>query len=120
MLKKLSRMMASGNDKNFQCRKKTPYLKGAMFSVPSAAILDTKATGRGTIPLIIEVGSADIMASLIEFKKDFAEQDGDSIKLTFAGASEAHLLAKEIGEAGIGVLLTRPRPFPAVWEQRRM
>ena len=53
MLKKLSRMMASGNDENFKCRKKAPYLKGAMFSVPSAAILDTKATGRGTIPLIM-------------------------------------------------------------------
>ena len=75
---------------------------------------------KGELTLVVNVESADIMASLVEFKKDFAEQDGDSIKLTFAGASEAHLLAKEIGEAGIGVLLTRPRPFPTVWEQRRM
>ena len=75
---------------------------------------------KGELTLVVNVESADIMASLVEFKRDFAEQDGDSIKLTFAGASEAHLLAKEIGEAGIGVLLTRPRPFPNVWEQRRM
>ncbi|KAH9935457.1 composite domain of metallo-dependent hydrolase [Fomitopsis serialis] len=44
----------------------------------------------------------------------------EHIKMTFAGASEAHLLAKEIGEAGIGVLITRPRPFPGTWEQRRI
>lgn len=75
---------------------------------------------KGELTLVVNVESADIMASLVEFKRDFAEQDGDFIKLTFAGASEAHLLAKEIGEAGIGVLLTHPRPFPNVWEQRRM
>ncbi|KAG5721025.1 hypothetical protein E4T56_gene1508, partial [Termitomyces sp. T112] len=43
-----------------------------------------------------------------------------SIKFTFTGASEAHLLAKEIGEAGIGVILAPSRPFPGTWESRRI
>ncbi|TFY65180.1 hypothetical protein EVJ58_g2133 [Rhodofomes roseus] len=75
---------------------------------------------KGEMTLVVEVESADIMASLIELKKDIEEREGSTIKMTFAGASEAHLLAKEIGEADIGVLLTRPRPFPGTWEQRRI
>ncbi len=40
--------------------------------------------------------------------------------MTFAGAAEAHLLAAEIGYAGIGVIVVPSRPFPATWELRRM
>ncbi|KZT72054.1 composite domain of metallo-dependent hydrolase [Daedalea quercina L-15889] len=75
---------------------------------------------KGELILVVDVESADIMASLIELKKDIEDREGNTIKMTFAGASEAHLLAKEISEGGIGVLLTRPRPFPMTWEQRRI
>lgn len=40
--------------------------------------------------------------------------------MTLTGATEAHILAKEIGEAGIGVILNPVRPFPYVWDSRRM
>jgi hypothetical protein len=60
------------------------------------------------------------MASLIQLKKEAEENSRRPIRLTFSGASEAHLLAKEIGQAGIGVILTSPRPFPATWESSRM
>lgn len=37
--------------------------------------------------------------------------------MTVAGATEAYLLASELAEAGVGVALTRVRPFPLTWEQ---
>lgn len=68
----------------------------------------------------MQVQSADIMATLIELKKEVEEESGTSIKLTFSGANEAHILAKEIGEAGVGVILNPSRPFPGTWKSRRM
>lgn len=40
--------------------------------------------------------------------------------MTLSGATEAHLLAKEIGEAGVGVIFVSSRPFPTTWEQKRV
>ncbi|KAG6891465.1 hypothetical protein C0992_006196 [Termitomyces sp. T32_za158] len=68
----------------------------------------------GRLPLVIRVQSADVMTSLIKLKKEVENSSGHTIKFTFTGANEAHLLAKEIGEAGIGVILAPSRPFPAV------
>lgn len=50
------------------------------------------------IPLVIEVHSADIMSSLLKLKTETEERWGTTIKMTFSGATEAHLLAKEIGK----------------------
>jgi hypothetical protein len=72
------------------------------------------------LPLVVEVHSADIMASLINLKKEIETRHRTLIKLTFAGASEAHILAKEIGAAKVGVILNPARPFPATWKSRRM
>lgn len=60
------------------------------------------------------------MASLISLKKEVEVKSGTSIQMTFSGANEAHLLAKEIGDAGIGVILQPSRPFPGAWKSRRM
>lgn len=60
------------------------------------------------------------MASLIQLKQEVEAETGSAIKLTFAGASEAHILAKDIGQNGIGVILNPSRPFPASWESKRM
>jgi hypothetical protein len=60
------------------------------------------------------------MASLISLKKEVEVKSGTSIQMTFSGANEAHLLAKEIGDAGIGIILQPSRPFPGTWKSRRM
>ncbi|KAK7059701.1 carbohydrate esterase family 9 protein [Favolaschia claudopus] len=73
----------------------------------------------GKIPLVVEAESADVIASLIVLKKEVETTSGTRIRLTLAGATEAHLLAKEIGQAGVGVILQQ-RPFPGVWEQKRI
>ncbi|KAK7470198.1 hypothetical protein VKT23_001636 [Stygiomarasmius scandens] len=76
----------------------------------------------GTLPLVISVDSADIMASLIHLKEEVEGTlgPGRKIKVVFDRAAEAHLVAEEIGQAGIGVVLSPVRPFPSSWEQRRI
>ncbi|KAI0710536.1 hypothetical protein C8Q76DRAFT_600196, partial [Earliella scabrosa] len=43
-----------------------------------------------------------------------------SLKVTVIGAAEAHILAKELGEANVGVILSPARPFPNSWVERRI
>jgi len=75
---------------------------------------------QGKLPLVIQVHSADIMASLINLKKEIETEHGKLIQMTFAGASEAHILAKEIGTAKVGIILNPARPFPGTWKSRRI
>jgi hypothetical protein len=51
----------------------------------------------GALPLIIDVGSADVMAVLLKLKEEVERKRGTRMRLVFSGAAEAHLLAKEIG-----------------------
>jgi hypothetical protein len=50
----------------------------------------------GALPLIIDVGSADVMAVLLELKEEVERKRGTRLRMVFSGAAEAHLLAKEI------------------------
>ena len=69
---------------------------------------------------MVNVESADIMATLVNLKREFEVINRNHLKLTFSGAAEAHLLAEEIARADISVILTSPRTYPFYWEQRRM
>ncbi|KAF9653278.1 carbohydrate esterase family 9 protein [Thelephora ganbajun] len=75
---------------------------------------------QGKIPLVVHTHSADIIATLIVLKGEVEHHTKVDIKLTIAGGGEAHLLAKELGEANVGVILNPVRPFPASWESRRI
>jgi len=79
-----------------------------------------KRVAQGEIPLVVHTHSADIIATLIVLKKEVERHTKKGIKLTIAGGGEAHLLAKELGKANIGVVLNPVRPFPASWESRRI
>ncbi|KAJ7284617.1 carbohydrate esterase family 9 protein [Mycena rebaudengoi] len=74
----------------------------------------------GQIPLVVEAHSADIIASLILLKREVERAKGHTIRMTITGAAEAHLLAKELGEARVGVVLNPSRSFPFLWEDRRI
>ncbi len=77
---------------------------------------------QGDAPLVINVDNADIIATLITLKSE-VERDlalVAPLRFTLVGAQEAHMLAKELGEAGVGVILTQPRPFPQRWDAHRM
>ncbi|KAJ7255303.1 carbohydrate esterase family 9 protein [Mycena rebaudengoi] len=73
----------------------------------------------GKIPLVVYVESADVIASVLSLKKEVETAKGRPIQITLTGATEAHLLAKEIGKAGVGVIVQQ-RPFPFTWQQRRI
>ncbi|TDL29918.1 hypothetical protein BD410DRAFT_823894 [Rickenella mellea] len=74
----------------------------------------------GEIPLIIDVSSADIMATLLLLKGEVEAKFGTRMRMSFAHATEAHILAKEIAAADVAVLLKPPRPYPQVWSERRI
>ncbi|THG92619.1 hypothetical protein EW026_g8341, partial [Hermanssonia centrifuga] len=76
--------------------------------------------GQGEVPLVIDVDNADIMASLLRLKGDIEEELDTSLKFVFSGASEAHLLANEISDAGVGVIVSPSRSYPGSWEKRRI
>ncbi|OSC98900.1 carbohydrate esterase family 9 protein [Trametes coccinea BRFM310] len=75
---------------------------------------------KGEIPLAVHVHSADAIASIIALKEEVEAKLNKKIKVTLVGATEAHLLAKKISEAGVGVVVSPTRPFPRNWEQRRL
>ncbi|TFK75380.1 carbohydrate esterase family 9 protein [Pluteus cervinus] len=89
-------------------------------STPGELGVAFEKVSQGSLPLVVEVHSADVIASLIRLKSEVEEISGLAIRLTFLGASEAHLLAKEIGEARIGVILNPARPYPGSWQSRRI
>jgi hypothetical protein len=60
------------------------------------------------------------MASILHLKAEYEHKSTRSLRLTFAGATEAHLLAQEISDAGVSIILTPSRPFPYTWDQRRV
>lgn len=60
------------------------------------------------------------MATLVLLKKEVETRTGEPIKLTITGGLEAHLLAPQLAEANIGVIQVPARPFPTVWDRRRM
>ena len=68
----------------------------------------------------MEAHSADIIATLAILKSEVEVETHKTVELTITGGAEAHLLAKELAEAHIGVILSPSRPFPYVWEDRRM
>ena len=76
--------------------------------------------GQGRVTLVVDADSADIIATLILLKREVEKVYGSTIKLTISGGQEAYLLAKEIADAGVGVLQTLAKPFPSDWQGRRM
>ncbi|KAH8080277.1 carbohydrate esterase family 9 protein [Cristinia sonorae] len=76
--------------------------------------------GEGKVTLAVEAESADIIATLILLKKEVEAEFNSHVKLTIVGGAEAHLLAKELAAANVGVVQTPSRPFPRMWEQRRI
>lgn len=70
--------------------------RGTIFIKRYVARFDDKKL-QGSIPLIIYVNNADIMATLLKLKVELEDKRGSHMKLVFAGATEAHLLAKHIG-----------------------
>ncbi|KAF8332695.1 composite domain of metallo-dependent hydrolase [Cantharellus anzutake] len=76
-----------------------------------------KAASDGKIPLVVDVSKADHIATLLELKTEIDEFTGNKLRLVLAGAHEAHLLAKEISDASVSVILIPARQFPDTWDK---
>ncbi len=75
-----------------------------------------KRIAKGEITLVVHVNKADIMSHLIMLKKEI----GGDLKMTFDGGHEAWILADEIAEAEIGVIISPARSYPGTWDTRRI
>ncbi|KAF8523832.1 hypothetical protein JB92DRAFT_3140680 [Gautieria morchelliformis] len=78
------------------------------------------AAAQGDIPLIIDVESVDIIATLVRLKDEVEAKTGKPLRLSLAGAAEAWHVAAELGRANIGVILKPSKSFPVTWDERRI
>ncbi|CAE6507915.1 unnamed protein product [Rhizoctonia solani] len=74
---------------------------------------------KGELPLVVLVENKDIMVTLLDLKKELETVSNSTLHLVFAGATESHLIADEIAQAGVGVILAPLRPIPQFWDQIR-
>ncbi|CAE6466595.1 unnamed protein product [Rhizoctonia solani] len=74
----------------------------------------------GQVPLVITVHKADDMVTLLKLKAEIEDLASVPLRVTFAGVTEAHLVAKEIAAASVGVIVIPTRSFPASWDQTRI
>ncbi|KAG6328372.1 hypothetical protein ID866_10717 [Astraeus odoratus] len=93
-------------------------LRNMLFGKDGDEILQRVRNGHST--LVINVNSADIIATLLRLKAEYEARTSKILQLTFAGAQESHLLAEKIASAGVSVIVTHPKPYPTTWEERRI
>ncbi|GAB1317184.1 Carbohydrate esterase family 9 protein [Madurella fahalii] len=87
---------------------------------------------RGKMPLVITVHSADTIAALLRVKREVEEAgnavwrgrrgvggEGGRIRMVILGGAEAYLVARELAESGVGVVLAPMLAFGVTWDQRR-
>jgi len=61
---------------------------------------------------VVEVGSADVMATLLLLKHEVEDAKGTAMRMIFSGAAEAHLIAEKIGKRVLfGNFTQRPSHF---------
>ncbi|KAJ3989257.1 carbohydrate esterase family 9 protein [Lentinula detonsa] len=94
------------------------FLSASEDTSPLGTAIKKVATGQ--MPLVVEVGNADAIATLIMLKREIEAVYGNTVRLTIAGAAESHLLAKELRDANVGVIVGPVHPFPHSWDIRRI
>lgn len=73
----------------------------------------------GTLPLVIEVHSADTIASLILLKSEVETTANNTLNLVLLGGAESHILASELAASNISVILSPLFSYATTWDQRR-
>ncbi|OCF30643.1 amidohydrolase [Kwoniella heveanensis BCC8398] len=75
-----------------------------------------KEVAKGKLRLVVNVDKADSIATLIRLKNEVAHK----AKITVLGGQEAWLVADELAEADIGVIVAPVRSYPGDWDSRRI
>ncbi|KAL2163222.1 hypothetical protein VTH06DRAFT_5278 [Thermothelomyces fergusii] len=80
----------------------------------------------GSLPLVVTVHSADTIAALLKVKAAVERElerggatPGSRLRLVIHGGAEAHLVARELAEAGVGVVLAPLQAYATSWDRRR-
>ncbi|GAA5972136.1 hypothetical protein JCM8115_007136 [Rhodotorula mucilaginosa] len=71
------------------------------------------------LPLVIRADKADVLASLVKLKLAIESKLPQKMRWVIHGGQEAHLVASQLADAEINVILTSPRSFPTTWDARR-
>ncbi|KAK7947866.1 amidohydrolase [Apiospora aurea] len=75
---------------------------------------------RGEVPLAITAHSADGIAGALKLKKQVEEASGQAgLTMVIIGGAESHLVADELAEAHVGVVLAPLQSYRTSWDQRR-
>ncbi|WRT68226.1 uncharacterized protein IL334_005202 [Kwoniella shivajii] len=70
----------------------------------------------GKLVLVVKTDKADTIASLIRLKKEHASKS----KITILGGLESWLVAEELAENDIGVIVAPVRSYPGDWNTKRI
>lgn len=73
----------------------------------------------GTLPLVIDVHSADVIASLLRMKGEVERTSKNELRLIILGGAESHMLADTLAAANVGVILAPLFSYALSWDQRR-
>ncbi|KAK4166878.1 hypothetical protein QBC43DRAFT_376846 [Cladorrhinum sp. PSN259] len=78
-----------------------------------------KKVVQGSLPLVITVHSADVIAAVLKVKKTVEHATGTTLRLVIYGGGESWLLADELAAAKVGVVLAPLLSFGFSWGERR-
>lgn len=112
---------------------KTPSMSSAVNELREKLLkaLKSNATGQsledqslqkvvnGSMPLVLSVHSADIIASILRLKSTVEVAMQKPLRLIILGAAESHLLAPELAAANVPVVLAPLQAYGESWDQRR-
>ncbi|WWC90877.1 uncharacterized protein L201_005814 [Kwoniella dendrophila CBS 6074] len=93
-------------------------LKGAVEeeTEETELIKTFKQVQNGNLRLVIRTDKADIIASIIRLKQEVAK----NAKITILGGQESWIVANELAENDIGVIVSPVRSYPGEWDTRRI
>ncbi|CAI4219090.1 unnamed protein product [Parascedosporium putredinis] len=82
---------------------------------------------KGELALVLSAHSANTLAAIIRLKSDVEKAIADAsssqthpkLRVAILGGAESHIVAKELGEAEVGVVLAPLLPYSTTWEERR-
>ncbi|OWZ77540.1 amidohydrolase [Cryptococcus neoformans Bt85] len=75
-----------------------------------------KKVANGELRLVVEVSSADVISALVRLKREV----GRKVKITILGGHESWLIAQDLADEDIGVIVAPARSYPEEWGQRRI
>lgn len=74
----------------------------------------------GHVALVAYIDSADGISTLLRVKADVEKANsGKPLHVAIHGGAEAHLVAKELATADVGVILSAAQPLGMSWDARR-